>query len=131
MNEKDKELLKNFTVLFVDDDNATRKSMGKILSKFFKEVYTAANGLEGFNQFKENSPDIVITDLIMPVADGITMSRMIREINMSVPIVVISAHNIESYETYKEILNLFCFLKKPYTIQDFEKSIICAVNHCS
>jgi YesN/AraC family two-component response regulator len=93
----DQEYLKTLTVLYVEDDADTRKPFSEFLSRPSGTLITAVNGEEGFNAFLKHSPDIVITDILMPVMDGLTMAAKIREISLSVPIIVITAFEQSDY----------------------------------
>lgn len=93
----DYEKLKEITVLYVEDEDMMRESVVMLLKRRFKQVFVAANGLEAITIYKAEHPDIVITDLQMPVMDGMELSKHIREIN-STPIVVVSAFNDDSHQ---------------------------------
>jgi PAS domain S-box-containing protein len=82
----------DISVLYVEDDLFIRKVMLNILSKNLKEVYTAENGLEGLNLYKRLQPDIVLTDIRMPVMDGLEMASQIRSLNKTAPIIVTTAY---------------------------------------
>lgn len=99
---KDENILKDLSVLYVEDENNTRQSMERILNKFFKKVCTYEDGdkgLEGFKkQYDTNEPiDIIITDINMPVMNGIDMIRHIRSYDENIPIVLITAHSEANY----------------------------------
>jgi len=83
---------KNLTVLFVEDDTAARTSIKMLLDLFFDRVFLAENGKEGLKLFEQNKPDIVITDITMPIMGGIEMSKKIRLRQPSQKIIISSAH---------------------------------------
>ncbi len=82
----------DISVLYVEDDIFIRKVMLNILSKNVREVYTAENGLEGLNLYKKLHPDIVLTDIRMPVMDGLEMAAQIKFANRNAPIIVTTAY---------------------------------------
>lgn len=92
-----KAVAQNFTLLYVEDDINIQASMSKYLQKFFKKLYTASNGKEGVALFKENSIDIVITDLSMPLMNGIEMIEQIKSINEHQAILITTAHSESEY----------------------------------
>jgi CheY-like chemotaxis protein len=59
---------------------------------FVKYIYLAKDGKEAFELFKNNSIDVVITDLRMPNMNGVELIKAIRQINQEVKIIVISAY---------------------------------------
>ena len=86
-------ILKNLTVLLVEDDSDSKKIMHDVLSDNFEKVFTAQNGDEGLKKFKKYNPNMVITDVFMPISDGLDMTRFIKEISKDTPVIVLSAHS--------------------------------------
>lgn len=83
------------TLLYVEDDRATRELISLVITNKFPDVtlLQACNGQEGLALFKKHAPDIVLTDMKMPIMDGITMAKEIKQLNKEAKIIVISAHN--------------------------------------
>ena len=83
---------KDISILFVEDDENIRTEISKYLKEcHFKNVYLANNGQNGIDIYKKNKPDIVLTDLRMPVLDGLDMSKEIKSINEDTPIILITS----------------------------------------
>jgi len=97
IDSRDQNYLKKLTVLYVEDDEETRDQFREFLSRPVGTLLTAANGVEGLELFKKNIPDIVVTDILMPQMDGLTMSYEIRGISPSVPIIVVTAFEETDY----------------------------------
>lgn len=97
INRQDQNYLKVLTVLYVEDDEDTRKQFSEFLSRPVGTLITAANGVEGLEAFIKHSPDIVVTDILMPQMDGLTMAGKIREISTSVPIIAVTAFEQTDY----------------------------------
>jgi diguanylate cyclase (GGDEF)-like protein len=110
---KDIEILKEITVLYVEDDRQTRELYSENLKKRVKELYTAEDGHEGFNKYLEEKPDIIITDIQMPSSTGIEMARKIREIDENIPIIVTTAYNTVELLTESLHLDISGYLVKP------------------
>jgi diguanylate cyclase (GGDEF)-like protein len=111
-----KELLaitKGLRVLYVEDDEAVRESSLELFGNFFDDITTAADGLEGFDKYKSEMFDLVITDISMPRMDGIELVREIRMKDRMMPIIVYSAWNDPSYMTACISLNVDGYLLKP------------------
>lgn len=90
-NTQDKEYLKSLTILYVEDEEDSFEQLTEFLSRFCGTVLTARNGAEGLEVYQALRPDIVITDIKMPIMDGLTMAQKIRDLGRSVPIIVITA----------------------------------------
>jgi len=88
-----KELLSQINLLYVEDDDEIRFALQRVLERKVKNLYVGENGQEGYEKFLEFSPDIILTDIKMPIMDGIEMSRKIKEINPNIPIIMASAHS--------------------------------------
>jgi YesN/AraC family two-component response regulator len=83
--------LKDIRLLFVEDELLMQKSIEKILAKHVGEFKLAVNGEEGLKIHGEMKPDIVITDLDMPVMNGLQMISLIRQTDEKTPIIIITA----------------------------------------
>lgn len=60
----------------------------------------AANGAEGYSSFRKTTPDIIITDIRMPVMDGLQMLKLIHSLNPAVSTVVLSCHAVRYMEEH-------------------------------
>jgi len=83
-----------FTILLVEDDNMVCFSISRILEKEYpgSTVYCAENGLIGLELFRIHSPDIVITDINMPVMSGLEMAAEIQLIRSDAKFIVVSGY---------------------------------------
>lgn len=77
------------TVLLIDDDSDVRHVLGRVLRSAGYEVVDAADGKQGLEAFGRHTPDLVITDIIMPNREGLETIASIREMS-DVPIIAIS-----------------------------------------
>ena len=85
--------LKNISILVVDDDSEILGMMEMIVSRVVGIVYTASNGKDGLEVYKTRKPDMVISDIKMPILSGLEMAKEIKAISPEQPIGIISAHN--------------------------------------
>jgi DNA-binding response OmpR family regulator len=84
-------VLKKLSVLYVEDETDIRKSLTNAIQNEFKVFLTAGDGDEGMKKFKKYKPDIVITDLLMPIKDGLSLARDIKLLSKNTLIIVLSA----------------------------------------
>lgn len=131
VSKKDLDIFKSLNILCVDDEENIIVTYDAMFSIFFKKVYTAKNGEEGLEIFQNESIDIILTDHSMPVMTGLEMSRKIREIDPTVPIIMVTA--LESLELLRSAIDIriTSFVKKPIssksifsTLQFIAKSIV-------
>jgi diguanylate cyclase (GGDEF)-like protein/PAS domain S-box-containing protein len=84
-------LLKNFTLLYVEDHTDMQNIMKEILEDEVKEFYQAFDGEQGLALYKEKKPDIIISDISMPNMDGLDMAKEIKAIDKEQDILILSA----------------------------------------
>lgn len=103
----------NISILFVDDNESIRTLYRRLLEKHVNHFYIARNGRQGLELYKQHRPDMVITDINMPVMDGLEMVREIKQADPNAKIVVMSAYNVK--ENFIESINLGVdgYLMKP------------------
>jgi two-component system chemotaxis response regulator CheY len=87
---------------------------GKLLSQNGYEVIEAENGLDALNQYKEHSPDLVLMDITMPVMDGLTAVREIREVDPEAKIIMVSAMGQQAMVIEAIKSGAKDFIVKPY-----------------
>ncbi|AFL69313.1 response regulator transcription factor [Sulfurospirillum barnesii] len=83
--------LSKLTVLFVEDEEYIREALHKAMADEFHKCILARDGEDGLKKFKKYKPDIVITDIMMPIMDGLSMAKEIKHLSKTTPIVVLSA----------------------------------------
>ena len=107
------DILKNFTILYVEDDDMVRKNAVEYLNRISKEVYEAKDGKEAIRVYKEQKPDIIITDISMPKLNGLDMASYIRSQDKNVQIIVATAHSDTEYLMQAVELQLVKYIIKP------------------
>ncbi len=119
---------KNISILYVEDDMNVRKHLVTFLKRRFTDVYSATNGKEGLEMFKREHPDIIVTDIQMPVMDGLAMASQIKEIDRDTPIIITTAFNEVSFLTKAIEIGVDRYVKKPIVNEDLIDSIYkCAI----
>ena len=115
----DKNLLKKFTLLYVEDDDVIRVELSQLLSNFFSMVHVAKNGKEGLRTFLENQDeiDLILTDLNMPELNGIEMIKKIRTIDNKIPIIFATAHSDSEFLAEAIKLRVQEYIVKPIDVR--------------
>lgn len=117
------EALKDIRILYVEDDAIVRTTVKRFLKRRFNVVHEAGDGLEGLNAYKESHYDIIITDINMPIMDGLQLIKSVLEINEKQSIIITTAYNDEKYKC----TNIVCkALIKPID----NKKLLEAIQNC-
>ena len=113
-------------ILIVDDDEMMRAFIRELLLINDFEITEAANGKLGLKEFRDNTPDLVITDIIMPEMEGISFIRELRSHNKEIPIIAMTGNVHGRMEEYLDIssqLGADEILRKPVKSQEFLDTI--------
>ena len=92
-DDPERELLRGLRVLLVEDDPVARCAAAGILSRHVGTVWEAADGDEGLQLFRRHQPDLVISDIVMPHRDGLSLAREVKAQSPTTPIVIITSHS--------------------------------------
>jgi two-component system KDP operon response regulator KdpE len=104
-------------LLVIDDDPAIRELLARELSLAGYETVTAADGVQGAELFEHHRPDLVITDLAMPRADGLAVIAAVRRTDAT-PILVLSVRSEEEDKVRALDLGADDFVTKPFSLRE-------------
>lgn len=122
-SDAEKEKKYDNTLLYVEDDEVIREALKKILSRKFNKIFTAENGKEGLDLFNANKIEIVITDIQMPVMNGLEMLRRIKSINKKIPIIITTAFDDTKYFIEAIDIGVNSFVQKPVNVTNFWQAV--------
>lgn len=114
----------NYTVLCVEDEDGIRKRLVNTLKYYFKEVYEANNGEDGFDLYQEYKPSLIISDIEMPNQNGISMIEQIRQKDLDTIVIMITAYSNEEYLLELINLNINQYILKPVNSDSLLSGII-------
>jgi DNA-binding NtrC family response regulator len=111
-------------ILIVDDDKDFCHTLKDILEAEGFKTLIAFNGDQAYQITKSNKVGLIISDVRMPVVNGIALLEMIREKNPGMKIIIVTAY--EEMKIYLEVMRLgaFCFLKKPLDIEALKQKVV-------
>jgi len=109
------------TILVVDDEASIRNLTEISLKKYGYSILTAANGQEGLDVYiaHNDSVDLIILDLTMPVMSGKTFIDRLMKINPDIKIIISSGHGEQEMHKYPEAKG---YLEKPFSIKELAKT---------
>ncbi|PLX94598.1 MAG: hypothetical protein C0621_05320 [Desulfuromonas sp.] len=113
-------------ILVVDDDLLTRKVLDTCIRKNGHECTCVSNGEEALRAIEENTYCLVFMDLNMPVMDGITATKKIRQgacgfINKRIPIIAATAETTSSFQLQRN--GFTNYLRKPFFFNSIEATL--------
>ena len=111
------EVLKSVSLLYVEDDAATREELVITLTPWMRELTVAGDGQRGLELFRQKRPDLVLTDIQMPRVSGLAMSAEIRSLVPDQPIVAVSAYNDADYLFRAIELGIEHYMTKPVNVE--------------
>lgn len=105
-------------VLVVDDNKDILELLQETLSPYYK-VRTALSAEEAVGHLRDFLPDLIITDVMMPGADGITLVKQIKhnKHTMHIPLVILSAHQTNEVKTAGLQAGADAYIGKPFNLQ--------------
>ena len=110
-------------VLYVEDEPDLRDRIRIVLEMYYQTVLCCGNGSEGAALFDVERPDVVVSDIMMPVADGLEMTRRIREMDPETPIIFTTAFTETSYLLKAIELGVSAYVRKPLEIRELVAAI--------
>jgi len=111
------------SILFVEDEPEVRFELKRFLQRYSSDVHVAANGEEGIELFKKNTPDIVISDIKMPKMNGIDMAKKIKELSPEQTIIFTTAHSDNNYFLEAIEMQVDGYILKPVDLGLLKKKI--------
>jgi signal transduction histidine kinase len=115
-------------ILYVEDEKAIQDELSEVIENFCETLYRADDGFQGLDLYKKYNPEIVITDIKMPIMDGIKMAKEIRKINPDAHIVFTTAFSDIEYFQEAIELQVEGYILKPINLEALEKKILSIID---
>lgn len=121
-------LIPAISLLVVDDDKMARDVLSIMIAREFpnSSIYFAEDGRSGLELFKEHIPDIVITDISMPVMDGIQMAGEIKSMKDDTKFIVLTGYSETDYSSKISEFGIKEYILKPVVF----KRLFAAIKNC-
>ena len=109
----------NLKILIVDDEEMMCSFLVSLLSKRGHECQTAKDGIEALEKIKKGSFDSAVTDVVMPLMDGITLTRELLKLYPNLPIMIMTGHADDHSAETAIAAGAREFIRKPFFIDEF------------
>src|SRR6202790_1009595 len=117
-------------VLIVDDDAELRDDLARLLASQGYHTTTAADGQEALERLESGSPDVLVTDLVMPRLDGFELLRTLRETGQVIPSIVLTGFgSLDKALSIIKYLEAYWFLEKPVKLSALQSLLQRAIRH--
>ncbi len=117
--------LKQPRILIIEDDKDTNDVISAILSDAGFDTLSSLDGEDGLSKAKQESPDIIILDLMLPRINGLDVCRMLSsdEKTRTIPVIILTAKSELSTKLSSFVAGAKRFLTKPFEAQDLVNEI--------
>ncbi|GEM_PF-2505641 len=112
-------------ILVIEDKQENRAMLVELLLSLGFVVKEATDGQVGLELVQQVLPDLIIVDLVMPVLDGLSFTRQVRQMNLSkkLPIIAISANVFEHHQRESQEAGCDDFIAKPIQVEELLKKV--------
>ena len=107
-----------YSVLVVDDEDLTLRTISRGLRQEGFEVLTASSGEDALKVFREEKPDLILLDIVLPGVDGVEVLRQLKQISPSAIVVMMSAYHMVDRAVEAMKLGAYDYLTKPFHLAD-------------
>lgn len=116
-------LSNSLSILYVEDDADVRAQFTHMLGKIAGTLHVACDGAEGMEMFGREKPDLVVSDIMMPVMDGLEMAEKIRAESPDTPIIMTTAFNDAKYLLRAIAIGVDGYVLKPVDYHVLRRTI--------
>jgi two-component system response regulator AtoC len=112
-----------YSALIIDDEELTLRTISRGLRQDGFEVFTALTGEDGLKLFHDESPDLILLDIVLPGIDGVEVLRQIKQANPNAIVIMMSAYHLVERAVEAMKLGAFDYLVKPFHLDDMMNTL--------
>src|SRR5215467_9809250 len=112
-----------YSILVVDDEELTLRTVSRGLRQEGFEVLTAASGEDALKHFQDEKPDLTLLDIVLPGIDGVEVLRTIKQSNPAAIVLMMSAYHLVDRAVEAMKLGAYDYLVKPFHLADLIATI--------
>ncbi len=113
------------SVLIIENDDAVLENLSKRFKKRDMLVITAKDGYEGYTRACKESPDLIVSETLLPSMNGFRVSRLLKfdERYRNIPVVLITSNNLDTVQDMFRASGADQILGKPFRFRDLMEKI--------
>ncbi len=115
-------------ILLIEDDREISSTIHGVLQASGYQVVVASNGIEGQKMIESESPDLVITDMMMPRMGGFPVLEYLKSLDNPPKVIMITANEGGRHKAYAEMLGIDDYLRKPFAMDLLLESVARVLN---
>lgn len=115
------------SILYVEDERQIQEELAEVIENFCHTLYLADDGFQGLELYKRHNPEIIISDIKMPIMDGLEMSKGIRKFNSDAHIIFTTAFSDVDFFQEAIELQVDGYILKPIDLELLEKRLIALI----
>lgn len=119
-----------FNILVVDDDKSTRILLKAVLEAERYNVLTAKDGQEALDEMEKNHIDLIVLDVMMPNMDGYEFTKLLRQTNNNLPILMVSAKQMPKDKKEGFLVGVDDYMTKPIDEEEMLLRIKALLRRC-
>ena len=116
------------TVLIIEDDREISATIKSVLSASGYKVLTASNGQDGRKLIEKESPDLILTDMMMPRMGGFPVLEFLNGVENAPKVIMMTANEGSRHKAYAEMLGVVDYLRKPFAMEVLLESVARALD---
>lgn len=109
--------MSNHKIVVIEDDREISNTIQTVLKATGYEVFAATNGNDGKNLITTHSPDLVLTDMMMPRMGGFPVLEFLNDLDSPPKVIMMTANEGSRHKAYAEMLGVFDYLRKPFAME--------------
>lgn len=110
-------------ILLIEDDREISSTLVTVLEGAGYRVWTASNGVDGQRMIQQESPALIITDMMMPRMGGFPVLEYLRTLDNPPKVIMITANEGGRHKAYAEMLGVVDYLRKPFAMDVLLESV--------
>ncbi len=115
-------------VLLAEDEDTVREFVSRVLTMHGHSVLEACDGAEAVEQMNQHHFDLLLTDIVMPIMDGISLALKVRATRPDVPIILMTGYANESQRAHNLSVLIEELLTKPFNKDELVAAVNKALN---